>query len=645
MFRRSDIQGLRAIAVVAVVLFHLNPVLLSGGFLGVDVFFVISGFVIGRLLLNELSQTGRIQLKTFFARRIFRLLPALAVVTITVVAFAHMFFTSRALHDTVNITATSTVTGTSNWIIAWLSGGYFGEAPEQNPLLHTWSLSAEWQFYLLIPLIFWGVQRLNSSNQVKRTILLSLLFALSVTSFLLNFAELPNLLEERVEVSGYYSPVGRFWQFFAGVIVAAYEEKALPNRRVSETLGVVGFALLLVSFVLFFGGMQTPGRSTLVPVLATVLLIVAGSHPAAFASRAMSSRPLTWLGDHSYSIYLWHWPILFFARRLGFLDTILEFLIVIVIVLVVSALSYRLVEVPMRYPLVSSAKGNALVALSLLLLPVLVVSGWSYGSDRYQSFLERKGIIESIAGEVGHDYFHQAIANRFSECSDKTIRDNALFWNSFLRCQQTPAVRDISVAVIGDSHAEHLFFGLAEASPGIGVAYYIQSELPVPESSQVMADIIERTANSQSIETVIVNAFWVVRGVPEDELRGVIEKFSKSGKTVILTNDIPSAANLDPSGCKVSPVVFGKRECQFEVYRFDRLAEINETLTRVASETDAILFDSYSLICPLNEQVCSMSVLSQDGSEKVIYRDGNHLNLEGSKLIGDELAKLIDRPK
>jgi len=369
MFRRSDIQGLRAIAVVAVVLFHLNPVLLSGGFLGVDVFFVISGFVIGRLLLNELSQTGRIQLKTFFARRIFRLLPALAVVTITVVAFAHMFFTSRALHDTVNITATSTVTGTSNWIIAWLSGGYFGEAPEQNPLLHTWSLSAEWQFYLLIPLIFWGVQRLNSSNQVKRTILLSLLFALSVTSFLLNFAELPNLLEERVEVSGYYSPVGRFWQFFAGVIVAAYEEKALPNRRVSETLGVVGFALLLVSFVLFFGGMQTPGHSTLVPVLATVLLIVAGSHPAAFASRAMSSRPLTWLGDHSYSIYLWHWPILALGLSAGFAESTGSKWVLIGISLALAGITRYLIENPIqRRPVTPSLIITLAIAMGVTVL-------------------------------------------------------------------------------------------------------------------------------------------------------------------------------------------------------------------------------------------------------------------------------------
>lgn len=640
--RRADIQGLRAIAVVGVFLFHLDPTVLSGGFLGVDVFFVISGFVIGRLLLAELIQTGQVRLAGFMAKRIFRLLPALATVTTIVVAAAHLFLTSQAVHHTVNQTALGALTGTSNWIIAWISGGYFGDAPERNPLLHTWSLSAEWQFYLLIPLVFWAIQRLNLPTQMKVNFLLSLLLTIGVLSFFFIFLDLPNLLDGRADVSGYYSPLGRFWEFLAGVLVAAYEKRLTPNRKVAEILGFLGFVMILVAFLLFFGGMQTPGRSTLIPVLGTALLIIAGSNPKSSTSTALSARPLSWIGDHSYSIYLWHWPIIFFAQKFGFLDTILGLIVIIFSTLLLSALSYRFIEVKMRYPVRPIATGNILVALSMLVAPALIITVWNYTSNSYHHELIRLGITDSIRGDVGHDVFHQTIAAGFSECSDRTIRDQALSWNSFLRCQQTSGEADITVALIGDSHAEHLFYGLAEASPGVGIVYYIRGELPIPGESQEMAQIIEKVSGSPSIETVIISAYWAARGVPESELREVIRRFERSGKQVILTNDIPSSStDQNPEDCKRSPQIFGMRECEFGVYRFEEVANNFNALDQVISGTGAHRFDSYSLICSLESPVCSFSAFDDAGTETLIYRDKDHLNLEGSKLIGIELAKLV----
>jgi len=151
--KRFDIQGLRALAVIGVVFYHFDFGL-TGGFIGVDVFFVISGFVIAQILMKEIRHSGKVNLRKFLTSRFFRLIPALGLVTTVTALVSFLVFTSRLVQETTAITAASSMFGFSNFVIAYVSGGYFGEAPDSNPLLHTWSLSVEWQFYLLVPVLF-----------------------------------------------------------------------------------------------------------------------------------------------------------------------------------------------------------------------------------------------------------------------------------------------------------------------------------------------------------------------------------------------------------------------------------------------------------------------------------------------------------
>ena len=639
---RTDIQGLRALAVIGVLIFHVDPKILQGGFLGVDVFFVISGFVIGRILLKEFLDHGQVQLASFFAKRFFRLVPALAGVTATVAIFGNLFFTSQTLRETVNLTAIGSLTGTSNWVIAWVSGGYFGRAPELNPLLHTWSLSAEWQFYVLLPLVFLAVQRLRFSIRTKTAILVAAVFFLGLVSFFFNFLDLSDFAQGRVDLNGYYSPLGRFWEFSAGVLVAACEKFQPPNKIAGDVIGFAGLTLVLFAFYFFQSAMQTPGRSTLIPVIGTVLIIVGGSNRNTIVSRVFSTRSLTWIGDHSYSIYLWHWPILFFMRAFGLFDMAFGLLVFVFFTLLVSSASLRFLEKKNSYSALLAVKRRKSRIYGLLVIPFLVIAASELSSARYDSILISGGLIETIRGDVGHDSFHEFVAENFAECGDEAIRSTALIWDSFLRCQQTTGVSDVTVAIVGDSHAEHLFSGLASSNPDEEIAYYIRGELPLPTSSPEMARILKKVSETQSIEVVLVSAYWAARGIPELELTEVIRGFVASGKRVFLTNDIPTSEDFDPSQCKTSPFAFSKRKCEFDVYRFESTVGIDKTLARIASRAGAELIDTYSLVCPLGQSRCSMSVFDESDTETLIYRDSNHLNLDGSSLIAQELGHYLD---
>jgi peptidoglycan/LPS O-acetylase OafA/YrhL len=636
--KRLDIQGLRALAVIGVVLFHLNPAFLTGGFLGVDVFFVISGFVIGHILLEEFRENGRIEFSTFIAKRLFRLLPALAVTTLVVVLVSHLFFTSPLLHETVNQTALSGVFGISNFVIAYISGGYFGEAPDLNPLVHTWSLSAEWQFYLLVPLIFLAIGRLRLPQRVRNGAIGICFIAVGIASFFFNFIEIPEIAQGRVDLNGYYSSIGRFWEFAAGVLAALVGGKVKLSRFSSNVISAIGLVAIVCSFLLFEGSMQTPGRSTLVPVAGTVLLIFGGFHPGALLTRAISIRPMTWIGDLSYSIYLWHWPLIFFAGALQVLGSFSGKAAVVLATLAVSWASYHFLEKKVKYVPSKFQRRNLTAISAMFALTLVAVVGWHYGSSSYQNFLLKNQLVETIPGDIGPDGFHRVLSERFVECVDGKIRESSLSWGNYLRCQQTSGDAPVEIALVGDSHAEHLFYGLVLAKPGTEIAHYIQGELPIPQSSEEMTEIIEHVANSRSIEIVVVSAFWLDQGIPESEITAVVEMFISNGKSVYLTNDVPHFPGIDPAACKASVAINIPRSCDFEPHGAPEISANNDTLRAITSATGATFVDTYGLLCQAKK--CSMSGhLSDQVPEALLYRDANHLNLLGSVVVGRELAR------
>jgi len=369
--KRADIQGLRAIAVLSVVAFHAN-LPLPGGFLGVDVFFVISGFVITAMLLREKRRTDTIDLKNFYVRRFYRLTPALAVMVGFTVIGSTFLMSPLWSQQLVTSTAVGAMLLSANFAIARFSGGYFGIVAETNPLLHTWSLSVEEQFYLVFPVLFavaWFVGRKVDHPLRAVGIAVAAAGSVSLGLALASSAGLSIPLLPSIFV-GFYSPLPRVWEFAAGVLLALIAAKiATPSQRVSAITGGAGIGLVAVSVLFINESTPSPGLSTLVPVVGTVLVLFAGFNSTSLVARILSLRPLVAIGNLSYSLYLWHWPFIVFAALL-WPGTVWGPLVAAVASVVPAIVSYRLVEQPLRRPKRNGRRRFVALVAATILVPV-----------------------------------------------------------------------------------------------------------------------------------------------------------------------------------------------------------------------------------------------------------------------------------
>ena len=312
---RLDIQGLRAIAVIGVVLFHV-VLILPGGFVGVDMFFVISGFVITLTLLRAKEKTGRISLKQFYLRRFRRLAPALAVVILFTLVASAFVLSPLGTQQNAALTALAATLSLGNVAIALTTGNYFDAPAELNPLLHTWSLGVEEQFYLVFPIAIVIALMVVKNRISTRATVAWVVGIISLVSFLLTIGRelLPHPIDDS-EFFGFYSPVTRAWEFGVGALVALWSlrQRRAPSTTTANLLYLGGFAAIGVSFFAITAETVFPGWLTLLPVLGTAALIVAGGGSSP-GNTFLSSKPMTLIGDWSYSIYLWHWPFVSLAK-------------------------------------------------------------------------------------------------------------------------------------------------------------------------------------------------------------------------------------------------------------------------------------------------------------------------------------------
>ena len=344
---RLDIQALRALAVLAVVFYHLWPHQIRGGYVGVDIFFVISGFLITRHLDDELVATGRISLTNFWARRIRRLLPAaflvLSVCVITL--FVAMPLVTWANNfDEIIASALYVV----NWLLGHNAVDYLAAENSASLVQHFWSLSVEEQFYLTWPLILLVSVRIHRFLRRKpgRPPILQVLTAVGVVSFLFSV-----WYTSKSPAMAFFATPTRAWEFAAGGILAltANNTRNLPDnfRLLAHWIGA---ALIFVSIFLFTGDTSFPGWIAIIPVFGTVLAILAGEQSSSFSLKVIQrSRISQWIGDNSYSIYLWHWPLIISApwvlhRDISSFDKIA----ILIITLGLSSLTKHYVEDPMR---------------------------------------------------------------------------------------------------------------------------------------------------------------------------------------------------------------------------------------------------------------------------------------------------------
>ena len=305
---RVDIQALRAIAIAAVVLNHLWPSRFEGGYIGVDVFFVISGFLITGHLFAEVVRTGGVRLGAFYARRIRRLLPAaLLVLLVSAILVAAFLPYPRWLRNAAEIAASASYV--ENWLLSSLAVNYSAASESASVAQHYWSLSVEEQFYLIWPLIMlaavWAGGRWAMGRANRRWVFVSVV-VVAVTSLVASIvftAASPN--------QAYFVTFTRAWEFAAGGLIALAGARLRIPRPVADVVAVAGLAAVIWSVFAFDSTTPFPGSAALVPVLGTAAIIAAGTGNARLWHTAVSgSRPVQWLGGVSYSLYLWHWPLI-----------------------------------------------------------------------------------------------------------------------------------------------------------------------------------------------------------------------------------------------------------------------------------------------------------------------------------------------
>lgn len=610
---RRDIDGLRAIAVSMVVFYHAFPHSVPGGFVGVDVFFIISGFLISTILLQGI-QSGTFSISDFYSRRIRRIFPAFSIVLLTTGIFG--WFSLRADEFQQLGKHIAGGAGFVANLVLWGESGYFDNAAETKPLLHLWSLGIEEQFYFFFPIILLLAWR-------KKMNLLAVTSVIALLSFVWNL-----YLYSNDTTALFYSPLSRFWELMIGSVLAyltlSAKEKdvgqASPLSANAQAFG--GVVLLVVGMVLAGRAYAFPGAWALFPTVGAALLISAG--PTALLNKhVLSNRVMVYLGLISYPLYLWHWPLLSYARIMeGRTPTATVRTLCVVAAFVLAFLTYRLIERPLRFrfqqrPVVWS-----------LATSVLLVGAAGYATFKQDGFEGRLVNLRDVKfdGDIGHVEFHSYIENKFFPCTPDTVRNQAEKWEGITRCSQSRDDQPIDTVLLGDSHAEHLFIGIAESLPQKNVAFYIRNGMSVRSNPgfDVIFNAIDANPN---IKQIIIANLWSLRKVPVADMIATIRSLQSTTKTVFITDDTPDFS-FDPAMCKF------RGECTQQAEEFmGRYDSYRQALRDVVDSVPGVeLIRTSKYLC--NAEVCKMG-----DNGKLYYRDPNHLSIPGSQFVGSEMVR------
>ncbi len=429
---RTDINGLRAYAVMAVLLFHFQIPGLSAGFIGVDIFFVISGFLMTGIIVKGL-ENNNFSVWKFYMARVRRIVPALMVL-IAILLILGWFFLPTPDYQALGSQSAYASAFISN-IYFWRSSGYFDAAAHEKWLLHTWTLGVEAQFYLLLPLFLMLVWKIKPA---AKTLLWGLLFAFFAS------LTLSIVASSWTPVAAFYLLPTRGWEFIAGGLVffAGRDIKALENY--SKALLWSGFALLLLTFVLIDSSYTWPSAWALLPVLATALIMLAQR-----SQSILTAHPIAqWLGDRSYSLYLWHWPIMVALYFAGLDANWLWISAGLALSLLLGDLSYRLIETPTRLYFSKASASKEILGIGALVMLV----GVSAVSARLFVFEGRLAPeVELAANEAKNTNPHQ------KECYEVSSKTNVPMDCTFSHLP-------IGVYLVGDSHANSVFTALGTTS-------------------------------------------------------------------------------------------------------------------------------------------------------------------------------------
>jgi len=668
---RQDIDGLRAIAVLSIVLFHAFPEWRWGGFIGVDIFYVISGFLIATIIFENLER-GSFSFSEFYSRRIRRIFPALLVILLTCFCYGWFVLLANEYKQLGKYVA-SGAAFIANFIL-WSDSGYFDTAAETKPLLHLWSLGIEEQFYLVYPPLLWLAwkYRLN---------LLYVTLFVAVVSFALNI-----YAYRGDPVGDFYSPQTRFWELMSGAILAylTLQHKSIPSShelgfgRFIEigsflrngasamqrtSLSILGVMLVAVGFLVITKESYFPSWWAILPVLGTVLIISAGPH--ALINRSfLSNRVLVWFGLISYPLYLWHWPLLSFARLTEGQTPPIESRVIIFLVSVVLAwLTFQLVEKPLRF-------GGRRKLNTILLFALMVVSGLAgYGLYRYDGLAFRNS--------------EKDFRNLAAQYRKWDYRVNQACLDKYGKKQLTFCITNSSnpeVILFGDSHANQLYPGLVKAyenkkgilSIGNGppldsviVTFQNVTNHPWRLGFISYKKVLQTILGTDELKTVIISSYWeaLIHGYyavkegramtgniylslgnqrhQSDNLvvfnlgfERMIYKLLQAKKNIIVVIDTPEPLT-NPEVCLKN--IHSEQSCSFKKSgTMERQQYFRNYIQGIKRKYPQIrVFDPVPLICP--DDICYI----HDGKH-LLYRDISHISEFSSEKIGRSLRELID---
>ncbi|MFT3896014.1 MAG: acyltransferase [Anaerolineales bacterium] len=361
---RSDIDGLRAVAVLSVVFYHAGMKLFSGGYVGVDVFFVISGFLITTIIVREI-EAGEFSIIKFYERRIRRIYPALYTTLLFILIAAYFLYNPEVFAQACK-SILATIGFVSN-ILFWTQSGYFAAPATLTPLLHTWSLAVEEQFYIFFPLLVLLIMR------YARKWLKVSLGILALLSFFLSLYYI-----KQDASAAFYFPHLRAWELLIGGLLSINVVPVKIHSTLRHTLSIIGLGMIIVSILSYSENTSFPGASALLPTLGSALIIYSGMGGESLVGKILSWSPFVFIGKISYSFYLWHWPVIIFGRYFLIQNpTSLQMFLLVAASFLFSAFSWLVVERPFRSRSFLPAPKIFVFAGSVMAV-ALLISGVSY---------------------------------------------------------------------------------------------------------------------------------------------------------------------------------------------------------------------------------------------------------------------------
>ena len=640
---RADIDGLRGIAVLLVVAFHAFPGRMPGGFIGVDIFFVISGFLISRIIFNNLSK-GTFSFVYFYARRIKRIFPSLLIILLFFLVLGYFFLVDDE-YEQLGKHSMSGILFISNFVL-WNESGYFDNDSKTKPFLHLWSLSIEEQFYLVWPLIlyyFWKFKKRMGGG-----VFFLFLLTLTLLSLWLNIAT-----ADIDKVNAFYSPLTRFWELLFGALLAYWtlyvkvlHNNIVKNCLITNTLSLLGIVAIGFGSLFFNKSLLFPGFYALIPVIGAGFIILFGSH-SFFNHLFLSNKLAVWFGLISYPLYLWHWPILTFFHMIeeDLLSTNYR-LIAVILSIFLAWLTYYFIEKNVR----NSSIYRYLVTIVFFSI-LIFFTGYKIYSNN--GLPERKAVTNSnFSKEVRYQFMGPLWPYKSNDiCRSKypyKDQDSLAWWFCISNSEKPP-----TILLLGNSHSNALYPGFARnprlnhhSVISIGncdIVFYSGNDPTHPcygERWLKEVDFINNIIkNTPSLQYVIVNG--LSRKPTLQYINEAINRISfleKSNLKVVIF--IPHLLpGFHPKSCFKLPLKKNPRDCltsksnQIEI--LDNFTPLINALKN--SNPKTVFFNPNDIFCDRNDDFCSYI---RNGLP--LHRDEGHLSEYGSVLLQDYFNKFAE---